>query len=605
MPQTISRHGQTPEFYDLLTSHSLVPESGINITNTLKYQTNRWLYIPNYQRGVSWKTTFINESFITTNSPLLGNVILANWTIKDTDNREWVMALNKINNEYCHLLDGLQRFSTGTMLLFNLHSLICRPNSPHKTHLTTINVLMTQIGNKSMVFEHNHNELLKHPRNAISNQYKELTESYYEWLDNFLSLGKPNEINEYFNNIIQLFMEKQIAVDPFYGLTNITDIMNVFLGVNTIRIELNEIDLIRSYIVEKGAQNNWTHADIQNIENRFNDLFIARTLPKKNLLPFAILILEAIQEKSQPTLNVDISNIFPSFNTGFKISDIEDLLDFIEKLEDYRLSPFLNEIKEYYNPYCVVICHYYRYFLANKKLPNFLINGGIRLNSFEEKEMYLLYRSMIRTIVYRKPGKIKDKVCHKILHETAALSMIQISDTISSIVTSGTGGLSTPLITAEIEIELREISISPAKRIFNALELSLIKNPISFQPKDYGSKSGQFHIDHLTPKSKLISGTTGCKEGDKIGNFAPIPYHHNIIAKTTACSDKLKAIGGLYVGHYDIINIEFNNFLIKVHATSINPITDLDNQDLLSHNKLNSTTDLRIKYIAEELVKRI
>ena len=210
---------------------------------------------------------------------------------------------------------------------------------------------------------------------------------------------------------------------------------------------------------------------------------------------------------------------------------------------------------------------------------------------------------MIRTIIYRQPGKIKDKVCQNILHETSKRTMIQISDDISSIVTRG--GLSIPLNSSEIEIELREISIGPAKMIFNALTLNELRKPISFNAMAFGSKSGDFHIDHLKPKSKLIKGQKGYKEGDKIGNFAPIPYYHNVIAKMTACSDKLKHPNGLYVSKPDITIIDFNDFLINTHARSISPITNLDDQDLLAHNTPNSISDFRIKKIAKELVKRI
>ena len=58
----------------------------------------------------------------------------------------------------------------------------------------------------------------------------------------FKDIPFVDEVEEF-----NLLMNKQVAVDSFIGLGDITDIMNVFLGVNTVRIELNEIDLIRSY----------------------------------------------------------------------------------------------------------------------------------------------------------------------------------------------------------------------------------------------------------------------------------------------------------------------------------------------------------------------
>ncbi len=595
MPQQIQRVGPIPEFYELLITQSLVPESNMPVGRNIFYQTQRWIYIPNYQRGVSWTTSFIDDSFLKSQSPLMGNLVLANWAIDGTqDPNDWKNQLiNGNQRDFFHLLDGLQRFSTGTIILNALHNLIWSTGAKFSIYAQNVEILKNQIGNRDIVYLHNHYEFLNHPRLAISSQYSQLFEEYTESLKTLLGCNNQSLKLEYLESINDLFLNKQVAVDAFHGFTSMSQVMNVFLGVNTVRIELNEIDLIRSYIVEHATFAGWLKPDIENIENRFNSVFISKGKPKLILKPFSTLLLEAIQKDWA-------HKFFPSYNQGFDLAEVTRFLTFIERFENYSQKGFIEEIKFYDNPYCALICFYYERYLTTGSLPAFLQGNG--MPSFTEvKELYLLYRAMIRTIIYRKVGKVRDKVCYKIMKDPTSFNMNQIADFISQIVIDG--DMNKDLDQTAVSLELREMSNKPAQRIFNALLLSEIGNPINFEPITFGNRAQEFHIDHLIPKSQLRKGQRGYKEGDKIGNFAPIPYKDNISAQMTDCSDKI-GTRGLY-NKAEITIIPFNHFLIHNHAPSLPDITNLNTQRLLSNNIPESTADQRIAYIAENLVSRI
>ena len=51
----IQRYGDTPDFIELLIQNSLVPEDDKNQpSEQVAALTKHWIYIPNYQRGVTW-----------------------------------------------------------------------------------------------------------------------------------------------------------------------------------------------------------------------------------------------------------------------------------------------------------------------------------------------------------------------------------------------------------------------------------------------------------------------------------------------------------------------------------------------------------------------
>jgi hypothetical protein len=90
---------------------------------------------------------------------------------------------------------------------------------------------------------------------------------------------------------------------------------------------------------------------------------------------------------------------------------------------------------------------------------------------------------------------------------------------------------------------LAKSGTSQAKYYFNACLLPARNSgETEFKLMVYGSKVGQWNIDHLIPVKKLVIGD-GKIEGKKIVNFAPLDAPHNKMANTVGCSEKITCTG--------------------------------------------------------------
>jgi len=100
--------------------------------------------------------------------------------------------------------------------------------------------------------------------------------------------------------------------------------MNTFLGINTIRVDLGPVDLLRARIMEQASQAAWTATEIEEVENEFTSVFTVDERPDKELLPFASAVLACLDQYGH--------RIFPSWH-NLERSDVDRFLDFVNEFK--------------------------------------------------------------------------------------------------------------------------------------------------------------------------------------------------------------------------------------------------------------------------------
>src|SRR5688500_2485000 len=114
----IQRSGPTPQFIEYVIDYALVPRRGAPPPQmqTLVSHNFEWIDIPSYQRGIAWKLQEVQD-LLSSNSILLGNVILGQFPTAPGQFPHLPTGVRT----YALLVDGLQRFSVGTILLSALY----------------------------------------------------------------------------------------------------------------------------------------------------------------------------------------------------------------------------------------------------------------------------------------------------------------------------------------------------------------------------------------------------------------------------------------------------------------------------------------------------
>ncbi|TCJ80607.1 UNVERIFIED_ORG: uncharacterized protein DUF262 [Bacillus cereus] len=260
----IRRTAQEPLYLDYIVKRAIVPNYSTTSASILELAIYDWIDIPNFQRGISWDTDNVHD-FLQAESEVLGNVILGKFPRSSSK----FPKLDSDVNEYFILVDGLQRFTVGTAILDILYDLVLNPVNPKfPTHAPNFARLTALINPGIQVVKHNDLELQNHPRKAISEQYKRLKRSLNEYIVEKLSSVNASAFAD---QIKICFLHKQIMIDEYSGFRSLSALMNTFLGINTIRVDLGPIDLVRAYIIDKGIE--WSTIDIENIENNITSTF--------------------------------------------------------------------------------------------------------------------------------------------------------------------------------------------------------------------------------------------------------------------------------------------------------------------------------------------
>lgn len=585
----IQRSGPTPNYYDYICNYLLIPNSGAPSPQvqqlTAPGQQLNWIDIPRFQRGISWNIDNVKELLQST-SILLGNAILSQFS------RTAAQFPNLSSNQsnYLILIDGLQRLAVGTALLAVLHDQVLSPTPNRPGDAQYFLPLAARVVPFAAIYQHNDKEFLAHPRQAIRDQYAILRNEINEYIQEELAAGRGKQLADL---IVPTFVTRQLALDIYFNFQR-TELLNTFIGINTVRVDLGPVDLLRAHILEKATAANWSEADIESVENDFTDTLTLDQKPKQYFLPFVNAALKAIDK-------ADGGRLFPSWNAGLLKSDVDRLLDFVDRFEGSLANPYLREIFECGKlPVSTVFAYYYIDFLhGSKAVPDFF-GGGANCDQELHSYLILCYRLIIDGSIGRTTEYLEN-----VISGGFGGSLSSLADAIS-VAYLGVG-IANSLDAQWLETHLNKIDKKKAPRIFNAMLLPQKQHiGTAYQPLRFGRLSTDFHIDHLIPASLLDLKAPGGLDGETLRNFSPLPTNQNRVAKATSCSTKL-APGGVY-SNYMSGNTHakhpYCQWMMSVQLSK-HQLQEMDDQSLLEKNSAPDIGTERIAKIRDELLLRI
>jgi hypothetical protein len=586
----INRQGPCQAYFEYICYSAVtgIPNGSdvpANIQHLLPPGTSYILFIPPYQRGIEWSQEDI-EDFINSSSVLLGNVI---------------MGLFPQSN-YNELVDGLQRFSVGTGLLHNLwhKALSATPTNAIAGQLFQATLLPQRLQLYFPIVEHNHNTLLNHPRRAISEQYAKQYSIINSYIDGYLN--SPNTLQAFVNLIANLFWGRQVSIDQYVGFQDSIQLSNTFIGLNTIRVELSAIDLLRSYIVQKGYAVNWTAADIDSIENDITDTFVSDNGKVNKLLePFAKVCLLSIQSVN----NLSPLYLFPNW-TNLTTPDVTTFLDFVEAFKDKidfnNGNKYLYEVSKCGGlSFSLLLMHYYQEFIQQT---THTVQAFIQ--NIQNSELHTLLRATYRIFLESNLGRL-----YFLLENSARrqyMNAASLADAINSV--TNAGALTGPVNRNWLIQSLGKVDKAKSQRVFNACLLPTQTNAQSFAPLFYGKRNNSWNIDHIIPNVSLVTNAAGYDEGDRIQNFCPTLRQYNANMNNTPAQTKL-AVGNLY--DQMIHDIQQNGLTLHPYLTrlisisrALNPQNLLNDQSqLLLTATATNLGDHRISEIADILIANL
>lgn len=585
----IQRSGPTPTFLEYILDHPLIPTdvpASVDIPSLLSSEA-RWTHIPTYQRGVEWTVEMIEEMMVSS-SVLLGTCILGSFEVAPG---QFPHLPEKVKH-YAVLVDGLQRLAVGTCMLTLLHEQVLCAAPTRTTDAAFFRSLSVRCQAFSEIYLHNDRQLANHPRQAVRDAYRVLRDLMEQYIRT--KFADAAEAQEFAGNVVRLFMQRQVAVDLYFNFNNATELANTFIGINTVRIDLGPVDLLRSYIVEQAIRASWSASAIEDTENRFTDLFTEAEQPIKELEPFVAVVLNELIERGQ-----NPANVFPSWSSGFRQGEVDDFLDCVDRV--YQTTDtgngFLREIRAVGAiPLAGLLAFYYRGFLQTHNLPSFVTGGRA-----EDAALHRFLCGNVRALLAGKIGRTRDDAASLLTGGHATLEAAA-----DAIATRYTGRSVTVALDRDWLISaLRGADKGRAPRVFNAARLPerVLGWGVAFAPDIYGASSLQFHVDHLIPKSVIQVTQPGARECDLLVNFAPLPSTHNRIAKATPCSSKL-AGGGLYE-NYVRSSASAHPYCQWLVTTQGVFASDLDRQELLEWNQAQRIPDDRLAWLADRLLPRL
>lgn len=586
---TIQRSGPTPPFYEYICNYLLVPNTSAPSPQVQQLlipgQQAIWVDIPRFQRGISWDVDNVQELLRST-SILLGNAILSQ--LARTPGQ--FPHLPQSQSNFHLLIDGLQRFAVGTALLSILHDLVLVPAPSRLGEAPSFAPLAARVYSLSAFYIHNDRELRNHPRRAIQDQYKTLRESLEKYVNDEFTAGNGTVLA---NLIVTTFLSRQLAIDIYFNFQR-NEILNTFIGINTVRVDLGPVDLLRAHILEKAAGGAWSELDVELIENSFTETMTDDQKPKQYLLPFVNASVKLLDQGHGERL-------FPTWKTGLLKQDVEKFIDFIESFEQVIGTTYVNEIYLCGNlPASILVAHYYMDFLHGSQARPAFFKGGTACDA----ELHHFLISCYRLVLGGGVGRTGDYL-EKILSGALIVPLSSLADSIS--ISFVGRGISAPLDVQWLETNLNSVDKRKAPRIFNAMLLPDKSNMGgAYAPLAFGRSAANFHIDHLIPDSLLVENKLGFAEGNTLRNFAPLPMNQNRVAKATSCSSKLGANGiySTYIGGGTHPVHPYCNWLVQHHAPNFQS-PSLDRQENLEKNVTGDVSTSRIQKIRDELNTRI
>ena len=404
MPETLQRAGHTPVFGEYgLWGAIIEPSTGntrANYSDALKSLSPPngplGIIIPPWQRRLVWEEDDV-EKLIKTNSNLFGSAILA--------------SLESTNEMF--LIDGLQRFSTATAILYVLYDEVLKPTPNNPSAAQYFTSLSQQYQTKQPLYKYNHDMLLNHGRTGIRNSYSKLFQAVKKVIADGLS---STNVENFAKTITRALMQRQIAVDPYYGFNEMSELIQTFLEINSTGVVLKPVDLLRSHIIAQASNIGWSEADIEDFENSFTEIIQEGPAWINTLgthMYYVMYTEEDFTMTSYGTGGVATSHvghkpeyIFPNWKNISK-KTLDELFDYLQKMTDVAKErqlqddtkhryPYLAEISPYKLPYAAIVWYFYKHhylnFLRQKAIVETKLTAknkakkiGLELDDFLEK----------------------------------------------------------------------------------------------------------------------------------------------------------------------------------------------------------------------------
>lgn len=585
---SISRTGECPIFSHYVTKQALVPRARVPSEDFLaltRYNFS-WVDIPSFQRGLVWDDDLL-ENLLSSRSIFLGNAIFGAFPVPQ--NQPSYENLPDGVHEYQVLIDGLQRFSIGTALLSILFPLVLCSTPERGDDSGHFNPLKLQLASWAPVFLHNDFELLHHSRQAVAGSYEEFRGKLKRWSVNRFEKG---EAAEFAAEVIQLFLQRQIAPDVYHGFSSVHQVVSSFIGLNTVRVQLNIVDWLRSVIVDHGGLAGWSPEDTERLENRFSAIFNRENAsgPKPDLIPLASIVKEILTEGEA----ADKEKVFPSWNTSFQIDEVDDFLGFVEEFWEHDINPYAREIRLCGAiPFAGLILFFYRLKILQDHRPAFLDGGD-----GEDARLLPMLRAYYRVVFEGRVARTRVFAKRLLLEEE------ELADWADALSRHFLGkGLGENVDRDWLVASLKSTDIKRARRVFNACLLPEHGAAPQFQPHRYGRAAEDYQIDHMIPASVLREHQPGGPEGDLLMNFAPIRRTTNIRQLNIQCSQKLTQ-EGVYENEIKQ-NPESHPYLYWLVQNQRHYSNRLDDQALLQTASEPPLASARIEWIAERLMVRL
>ena len=363
MPETLQRAGHTPVYGQYGLWGGIIEISAgntrANFSDALKSLSPPsgplGILIPPWQRRLVWDDEDV-EKLIHTQSNLFGTAILA--------------SLGNTNEMY--LIDGLQRFSTATAILNVLYDEVLKPTPNNRAAAQYFTSLSQEYQTKQPLFSYNHEMLLNHGRTGIRKSYGKLFGS----VKNVIDKGISDDAEKFAKIITRALMQRQIAVDPYYGFTNMSELIKTFLEINSTGVILKPVDLLRSQIISHVSDLGWSEATIEDFENNFTSTFQEGPAWITTLGTHMNDVMYNLEDFTFPYPGGTVrpghqpQYVFPNWDNLDK-KTLDDFFDYLNRMNEvakekqehddtkYRW-PYLAEITSYKIPYAAIVWYYYK-----------------------------------------------------------------------------------------------------------------------------------------------------------------------------------------------------------------------------------------------------
>ena len=505
----LERPTRTPKFVEYAINYALKSPDQEWPDDVADFDPNP-IKIPPYQRKIVWDEKTIID-FLNSKAVLFGTVILA-----QTPKEESLI-----------LLDGLQRFATATAILNYLHSEIL-PKITNAEVKKYFKRLTADTENRQIIFEHNDHHLRNNTRRGIQESYKQL----YENVKCVINELKKKSFEELAEKLIQTFIKKQIAIDTYHGFKNSGEYTQTFIHINSTGIDLTQVDLLRSEIIQQAEDKKWEPSDIDEAENRFTEVFQSSKIKATKVLG----------KHLYDTLIHDPNIVFKNWENLTK-EDVDDLLDFIDRTyeasneeneDGNKKWPYLHENFQCGDiPFAIITWFYHKKYQEHDELPDFL--GG-QLNT--TNDLHVLLRAFYRRIVNSSMNRT-DVAASKLIRGNNP-EIFQNMMTVADEINPTDEGLGELIDKTWIRNSVRKSNTGKMRRIFNACLLPRSNLNGKFQPLHYGSGNG-WTVDYLIPRGARFKDIGLDDQIDLVVNKIPIRSDLKKQLKDKSCLEKLNS----------------------------------------------------------------